>query len=233
MKQLFRTFLFFLPTSVFEPFYFEFKSFLGRLFQGHLNLDKSKKNYINLGCGPMVKEGMINIDFFWEKNIDHGADLRFPLKIDNEAVDGIICEHTLEHLTYNSDEQLISECYRILKPGGVFRVILPDVSLFINAFSNENKAWFDEWEKLYLINSPDPIRAKRRLKSPLQAISFVTQEYGHISSWDVETLSVYLKNAGFKSIEKVEWRKGQISELLIDTEFPARRHVSMYVEAVK
>lgn len=233
MKKLFRTVFFFFPTLVFEPFYFELKSFLGRLFQSDLKVNAAKSNYINLGCGPIVTKGMINIDFFFEKGIDYGADLRYPLRIPSESIDGIICEHTFEHLDYSSDLQMFQECYRILKPGGVFRIILPDLSLFLKAYVNNDENWFKEWERMYFTTSKDSNRAKRKLKTHLEAVSFVMQEYGHISAWDFNTLKAYLSEVGFTTIEQTEWRQGKVSELLIDTDMDTRKHVSIYLEAVK
>ncbi len=203
------------------------------MFQKRLSIDEGQTNFINLGCGPVITEGMINIDFFFEKGIDYGADLRFPLKIKDESVDGITCEHTMEHLSYSDDEKLMSECYRILKPGGVLRIILPDVSKFLNAYANNDVAWFNEWEKLYFTNSLNPERAKRKLHSKMGAVSFVLQEYGHISAWDEETLRFYLSKVGFSKIDVKAYREGAKKELLIDLDSETRKFVSIYLEATK
>ena len=233
MKSIFKTIFFFFPSTVFEPFYFELKSFLGRVFQNSLKVDKSKTNFINLGCGPVINSEMINIDFFFEKGIDYGADLRYPLKIEDDSIDGIVCEHTMEHLTFKDDEKLMQECYRILKPGGVLRIILPDVSKFLNAYGNRNQNWFDEWENLYFTKSLNPERAKRRLSSKMGAISFVLQEYGHISAWDEETLNHFLSKVGFENVEVKSFREGAKKELLIDLDSETRKFVSIYIEAEK
>ena len=107
------------------------------------------------------------------------------------------------------------------------------MSKFTKALEENDTEWFKKWEQFYFIEAKDPKRAKRRLKSPLQALSFVTQEYGHISSWDVKTLTIFLKEGGFSEVKEVEWKKGIVPQLLIDTEVDSRRFVSMYVEAVK
>jgi len=233
MKKLFRILFFWMPNSTFGSFYFELKSFIGRVLQSDLKLDSAKNNFINLGCGSIIKKDMINIDFFFEKGIDYGADLRYPLRIPSNSVDGIVCEHTMEHILYKDDEKLLSECYRILKPGGVLRIILPDISKFINAYASGDEKWFSEWERIFFIDSPDPVRSKRRIKSPLQALSFVMQEYGHISAWDVPLMRKFLEEAGFSDIEECSHRQGKKPELLIDTEVPGRLYVSLYIEATK
>ena len=83
------------------------------------------------------------------------------------------------------------------------------------------------------IDSLSPERSKRRLRSPMEAISFVTQEYGHVSCWDFETLKELLQKAGFSEIQKTEFRVGRNKTLLIDRDLESRRLVSLYVEAIK
>lgn len=229
VKRLF----FFVPRSVSSMLCFETISFVRRMFARPLVLDRNRKNYINLGSGAIRINGLINIDFFATSGIDYGADLRYPLKIEGETVDGIFTEHTLEHLVYQDVDKIINECYRILKPNGVIRIVLPDLSLFIRNYCEENSDWFDKWEKLIFIDSSDPERARRRLLTKLQAISFVTQEYGHQSAWDFATLEAYLAKSGFREISRTTCRQGRCEELLIDLDDEERTFVSLYVEAVK
>lgn len=232
LKKMLSTLLFFLPESLVTNLSFETVSYFRRLFSKPLVLTDSK-NYINLGSGPNVVKGHVNIDFFLSRGIDYAADLRFPLKIADNAIDGIFCEHTLEHLTYNQADNLLQECHRILKMGAYIRVVLPDVSLFIKNYSENNSEWFAKWEYLMFQNSRDEERKKRKLNSNLEAISFVTQEYGHISCWDFETLSFYLTKNKFGEIVKCGFMQGSDNKLLIDLNEEDRKFVSLYVEARK
>ena len=229
----FRRLLFFVPTYVLRLLYFEVRSTIFRALSRPLVLDPGRQHYLNIGSGPCVVEGMTNVDFFGTPGIDYGADLRFPLKISDEAVDGFFSEHTLEHLTYPEAELLLSECRRTLKLGGVIRIVVPDLSLFIQHYADNDGHWFAAWEQLMFLSSSDSERAKRRLTSPLEAISFVTQEYGHRSSWDFVTLKGYLERAGFGSVIQTAFRQGQCDKLLIDLDDNERKFVSLYVEAVR
>jgi len=198
-----------------------------------LKLDAGARNFINLGSGPNIVSGCINIDFYTTPGIDYGADLRRRLKIADGTVDGIFCEHTIEHLSYKETDQLLQECYRIMKPGAVIRVVLPDIELFIRHYASGDEAWFERWEQLMLTDSTDPERAGRRLATPLQALSFVTQEYGHVSAWDYRTLEFYLTQSGFREITPVSFRQGRCPELLLDLDEEDRKFVSLYLDAVK
>lgn len=228
-----RRLLFFVPRDTLVLLYFEMRSTVLRSLSGTLKLDPARPHYLNIGSGQLVAKGMTNIDFFGTPGIEFGADLRFPLKISGEIANGIFSEHTLEHLTYTEAAHLLAECRRILKPDGIIRIVVPDVSLFIMNYAADNKAWFATWERLMFLGSSDSERAARRLTSPLEAISFVTQEYGHRSSWDFLTIKVYLERAGFRNVTQTEFRRGRCDSLLIDLDDNERKFVSLYVEAVK
>ena len=228
-----RRLLFFVPGYVLSLLYFELRSTISRALSRPLELDPSKQHYINLGSGPFVVEGLTNIDFFDTEGIDYGADLRYPLKIQDQAVDGVFTEHAIEHLSYEEAGRLLADCHRILKPGGVVRIVVPDVSLFIRSYADDDKYWFATWEQLMFIGSTDAERAKRRLTAPIEAISFVTQEYGHRSSWDFAMLKGVLERIGFRNVKQTEFRRGQCDKLLVDLDEADRRFVSLYVEAVK
>lgn len=231
--KLLRCFLFFLPERVINIICFEAVAFWGNLMARPLLIDASARNFINLGSGSKVVPGVINIDFFTTPGIDYGADLRCPLLIADDTVDGIFCEHTVEHLSYDEASRLLTECWRILKPFGVIRIVLPDISLFIERYAAADESWFKRWEQLMFTDSTDAERAKRRLATPMQALSFVTQEYGHLSAWDVRTLAFYLEQSGFRNITQVDFQLGQCQELLLDLDEEDRKSVSLYVEAVK
>ena len=198
-----------------------------------LRLDAREPHFINLGSGTRTIPGFINIDFFTTPGIDYGADLRYPLRIGTDTVDGIFCEHTLEHLCYRDADALLSECRRILKPGGAIRIVVPDLSLFLRHHCGGNREWFREWERLMFRESVVAERSGRTLGSPLEAVSFVTQEYGHASCWDFETLRNHLARSGFRDIEWTSFGKGRRGTLLVDLDAEDRKFVSLYMEAVK
>lgn len=83
------------------------------------------KAYLNIGCGSIFLNEWTNIDFFSKKYVDF-CDIRKPLPYPNNVFDAIYSSHTLEHLTKDKGEKLISEIYRILKKGGICRIVVPD-----------------------------------------------------------------------------------------------------------
>jgi len=81
---------------------------------------------INLGCGFNKIPGYVNIDSALEVNPDLLMDLDNPCLplpfLDNE-VEEVLATHALEHI--HNLIPLMNEIYRILKPGGIFKIRVP------------------------------------------------------------------------------------------------------------
>src|SRR5690606_26881185 len=52
---------------------------------------------------------------------------REPFRFPDASFDAANCYHILEHLTPEEGERFIREVYRVLKPGAVYRVSVPDL----------------------------------------------------------------------------------------------------------
>lgn len=74
---------------------------------------------LNLGCGANRLHG-------WQ-NHDMDVDLSKPLPYANQTIEKIFAEHVIEHLTSAEMMYFFEECYRVLKVGGVLRVVFPDI----------------------------------------------------------------------------------------------------------
>lgn len=57
-----------------------------------------------------------------------------PLPFSSESFDCVYSSHMLEHLPRNIVPRLLNEIYRVLKPGGVVRTVVPDLDYFINHY---------------------------------------------------------------------------------------------------
>ena len=61
-------------------------------------------------------------------NIVKGLPVR-PL-----SAEGVFCSHVLEHLPLEDFHKALDNTYRILRPGGIFRCIVPDLELYIRKY---------------------------------------------------------------------------------------------------
>lgn len=87
---------------------------------------------INIGAGKFRLAGWTNIDHasghYCKNHIDIDIDLlgdyRFPIK--NGSVKVAYTSHVIEHLPEKAVLKMFSEAYRIMAPGGIFRITCPD-----------------------------------------------------------------------------------------------------------
>lgn len=82
---------------------------------------------INLGCCQWKLDGFINIDIDpqWKPEIVADITKGLPMFEDN-SVDEIYAGHFLEHLDMYESDIAMKEWKRVLKPGGVITITIPD-----------------------------------------------------------------------------------------------------------
>jgi len=82
---------------------------------------------LNVGCGNIFHSDWINIDVAsrFPQVIEH--DLTRGLPFDDESIDICYSSHVLEHLRTGEADYFISECRRVLKKGGILRLVVPDL----------------------------------------------------------------------------------------------------------
>ena len=74
---------------------------------------------------------------FWRaKHLGH--DLRRPLPFADGAFEGAFSEHTLEHLTAADAVALLRDVHRVMRPGAVFRVAVPDLDQYVRFYNGTN-----------------------------------------------------------------------------------------------
>jgi predicted SAM-dependent methyltransferase len=76
-----------------------------------------------IGAGPSAFPGWLETDKDL-LNITSPDDWRRLFK--PESIDRVLAEHVLEHLNDSECRIALRECYRYLKPGGLFRIAVPD-----------------------------------------------------------------------------------------------------------
>jgi SAM-dependent methyltransferase len=80
---------------------------------------------LNIGCGPNRKKGWDNIDLL--PDVDLSLDMREAMPFSENSATIIYSEHFFEHLDYPEPaKRFLKECHRILRPGGIFSVGVPD-----------------------------------------------------------------------------------------------------------
>jgi len=101
---------------------------------------RPSKNMLNLGCGDRFHRGWTNIDFAAKPPNVIGHDLRTCLPFNDESFDVVYHSHVLEHFSAIEGERLLCECLRVLTPGGLLRVAVPDLENIARTYLHQLEA---------------------------------------------------------------------------------------------
>ena len=103
--------------------------------------------FVNIGSGSWKHPLWHNLDKSsdWYANyqsdkLDYEHDLMSsePLPFESNSLEAIFCSHVIEHLPNEKVNYLFKEVFRILAPGGYFRVTCPDIKLIYEAFRRKD-----------------------------------------------------------------------------------------------
>lgn len=183
---------------------------------------RSSHDYLNVGCGPRTSPGFVHLDCGWHPGIDVCWDLRNPHPFAGASVKGIFAEHFMEHLSYESCAHTLRELRRVLRPNGTLRIVVPDAELYL-------RACVDLWDHNQ-DNSPrvQPIEGQW---TAIRESNQVFRGHGYLFAYDFETVSLLVRQAGFRECVRTAFLEGRDPKLLIDS--PERRPESLYVEAIR
>ncbi len=94
----------------------------------------AKKRFLNLGCGRIFNPDWINVDFESSGPDVLPYDLRLGLPFPDESMELVYHSHVLEHFSKRRGEFLLRECLRVLRPGGLLRLAVPDLENITRAY---------------------------------------------------------------------------------------------------
>ena len=178
--------------------------------------NKKQPLRLHLGCGSIYLDGWVNIDLVSPpgKRRDLRWDLQRRIPFPDESIEAIFSEHLLEHLEIAAGFAHLKECRRVLTPGGVLRIGVPDLERYVYSYLGENSLIEDE-----------------RPGRPTRGIAFgeIFFFYEHKAMYDFETLELMLREVGFEAVKRTAFGEGKLTS--IDSE--SRRLETLYVEAVK
>lgn len=172
---------------------------------------------LHLACGRNLKRGWLNIDLF-ARRADLRIDLREPFPFDDGSVSVIYSEHFFEHLEYPGEVvHLLNESLRVLQPGGLFSVAVPDAKPLLNAYVDDDRETFRIGRELWHPKWCD---------THMHQVNYhFRQGKEHKYAYDFETLARILKTAGYDPVAE----RGFDARL----DSASRRMGTLYVDAGK
>jgi predicted SAM-dependent methyltransferase len=174
---------------------------------------------LNWGCGSRGRPGWINSDQKSGRGIDISCDIRQGLPLDSDSIDYIVSIHALPEVPYPDLVPVLQELKRVLKPGGVLRLSLPDLDRGIQAYLRRDRDYF-------LI--PDDDGESIGAKFILQMIW-----YGYSRTlFTFDFIQEVLIKAGFVGVSRCGYQ--QTNSLYPEiVELDNREVESLFVEAIK
>ena len=183
---------------------------------------------LELGNASRILKGWIGLDMQVRPGV---LTMKMPeglRRFGDNTVRYIYTSHFLEHLEYPKDAVLlVEECYRILSPRGVLRIVVPGIEKIIRAYVEDDRGFFKIQAELH------PHWCTTKLEHLMYALQ---QDGEHQYGYDFETMTKLLSQAGFETIIQSDYNKSQFKEFRIDYGNPIDNHtryLSLFVEAVK
>jgi len=107
---------------------------------------------LNLGCGGRFRDDWVNVNFTSTGPGVIAANLGEGIPFPDESFDVVYHSHLLEHFTKPGAADFLKECLRVLKPGGVIRVAVPDLEAIIRNYLlalEKVRAGIEGWDHNY------------------------------------------------------------------------------------
>lgn len=142
------------------------------LYQRYNKKSLEQKKFLNVGAGNFKHIYWTNVDKltdYYKTDIDLEGYIEWDLlsgdilECEDSSVEIVYTSHTLEHVTDAGGEHFFSEAFRVLKRGGVLRVVLPDMELAYDAYVSDDVDFFS------IFKLPDSV-AEGSLNPPLYQI---------------------------------------------------------------
>jgi SAM-dependent methyltransferase len=90
---------------------------------------------LHLGCGMVDARGYINVDLLDAPHIHLQSPVDDLSAFSDGSVDLVYSSHCLEHFGYRHRRAVLSEWVRVLKPGGVLRLGVPDFAVIARSYA--------------------------------------------------------------------------------------------------
>ncbi len=179
---------------------------------------------LNLGASPIwTKAGWHTLDHKLKESTETAiAGNATHIDLPDESCEIVFCSHVFEHIPHTQLPIVLAEINRVLCPGGVLRLLTPDLAVIAKAYVEQDEEYFRK-----LLKEDESIRTDlgfggmfmNFLVSPGQDTVLLNRDlnefiagYAHLYSYDYDMLATMLKWLGY-SPERVTFCESKIKEL--------------------
>jgi SAM-dependent methyltransferase len=180
--------------------------------------------YVQYGCGLCAPDGWFNFDASPRLRIERMPGLRFVLRqtvgllfppnaqpgdivaglpVADGAARGIYCSHVLEHLRRDELPVALRNTHRMLAPGGLFRLVVPDLQWralrYAQAAERQDPGAADA------LMTACALGVRGRSKTVMSAVREKLSCNEHLWMYDFAALASLLAQAGFGRIRRCDF----------------------------
>lgn len=172
------------------------------------------KTGLHIGCSHIKLKGWFNSDIECDKGVYYlnaGCIYPFP----NSSFKYIYSEHLFEHLNWQQELTMLSECHRVLKENGRMRIAMPNmeflIDLYLHPERESNKRYLEWSTKSFLPEVLEFYGSKSFL--PEYVINNFFKNWGHQIIHTPHEFVQLAKRCGFHNIKPFNIGKSDTEEL--------------------
>lgn len=169
---------------------------------------------VHYGCGLVAPEGWLNFDASptlrlqrvpligrlmpgptFPSEVRYG-DIRTGLPVAAGAAELVYCSHVLEHLSLDDVRVALRNTLALLRPGGIFRLVMPDLEHEVT------KYWNGPRETRAVAFNAATLGQRTRPRGLGGAIRTALGNSEHRWMWDYDGFAQELVDAGFKGVRR-------------------------------
>jgi predicted SAM-dependent methyltransferase len=151
---------------------------------------------LNVGCGAYALRGFVNIDERPYAGVDVVVSVP-PLPYADQTVAEVWACHFLEHLSQADASDFLDECYRVLEPGGMLGLVVPDTREIMRRYLDGERAHVEFPAGQFWDNTDlDDVCA--------MFLYSTVQPSGHLWSYDLVTLTRLVTEHGFRVLREID-----------------------------
>jgi predicted SAM-dependent methyltransferase len=163
--------------------------------------------------GTEAKEGWKILNIVPGPHVDFVGDCRALTQFADNSVERIYASHVYEHLGYQELDPALKEAKRVLIPGGLIQISVPDLAISARVILNPKSTWREHYFVLGLMYG-------------LQEDAYDFHKIGLTG----KLLRAFLKHVGFSDIKRVkpfgifdDWSGRSLHGQLISLNMEARK----------
>jgi len=179
---------------------------------------------INLGSGHWKLEDWVNVDIDRESQPDVCANLAGGLPFASGVASLMHTEDFIDQLELEQAAEFLLECHRILIPGGVLRVLTPDMRKMAEMYLNDPEQLKTLWKTF--------VGVPLSLDTAGEIFNIGMRFAGHTFLYDEQTFKALALRCGFDA-RRVEYRHSEVPELRgLDLRSPENA-ISLYFDCYR